>query len=247
MEIVICVHDMTLVALSYLVSVLGSFTALQLAVAIPNANSSAERWRGIIFAGSILGVGAIWSMHFIAMLACKMHIEVTYDLGITVVSALAAALACITGFAIVGLGTFRMSNLIAAAFVMGLGVAGMHYLGMAAMIMPAQTQYDTTLTLAAAAIAIVASGAALWLAFNMRGWLQLLGSALVMGVAVCGMHYTAMLGASFKPVDSALANLHPGIGGKDLGLSIFVLTTLFLAVVLALTIIRQQRRQAVQI
>src|SRR5207247_10160820 len=75
----------------------------------------------------------------------------------------------------------------------GLGVALMHYTGMAAMIMQAKITYDTTLFAASLVIAVVAATVALWLAFNLRGNLQRFGSAIVMGIAVCGLHYTGMV------------------------------------------------------
>jgi NO-binding membrane sensor protein with MHYT domain len=158
-EIVVCQHDVLLVALSYVISVLGSYTALQLAVGIPGAKTSAGRARAIIGSGAVMGIGAIWCMHFIAMLACKMHIDVTYDLTQTLLSALVAGLACVAGVAIVGTGTFGWGRLIAAGVLMGVGVAGMHYMGMAAMIMPAKTLYRQDIVYLSIAIAIIASTA----------------------------------------------------------------------------------------
>jgi NO-binding membrane sensor protein with MHYT domain len=246
-EIVVCQHDLLLVTLSYVISVLGSYTALQLAVGIPAAKNSAERIRAIVGSGAVMGIGAIWSMHFIAMLACKMHIEVSYDLTQTIVSALVAGAACIAGIAIVATGTFSWPKLAAAAVLMGLGVAGMHYLGMAAMIMPAKTLYDQNFIYLSVAIAIVASGAALWLAFNMHGMIQRMGSALVMGVAVCGMHYTAMQGASFSVLQEIPNGLSPGIGGAFLGASIFIFSTIVLGVVLVVSVLRENQRSSLRI
>jgi NO-binding membrane sensor protein with MHYT domain len=239
-------HNMALVLLSYLVSVLGSFTALQLAVGIPNAKDSAQRWRGIIGAGGILGLGAIWSMHFIAMIAHQMNIPVTYDVGITAASAVVGAVACIVGFAIVGLGSFTFGKLIAAALFMGTGVAGMHYLGMTAMVMAATTHYSILVVVIAVTIAIVASGVALWLAFNMRGTMQMMVSAMVMGVAVCGMHYVAMLGSTFVKTFKA-TNAGQGIGGENLGLGIFAIATISIGVVLTLSMKRNDQRKALTI
>ena len=241
-----CIHDPLLVVLSYLVSVLGSFTALQLAIAIPAAHG-AQRWRAIFAAGAAMGGGAIWAMHFIAMLACQMKIPVTYDLTITIASAVIAIVSCMAGLAIASAGVFGWGKLIVAGIFMGLGVTGMHYSGMAAMRMPADIHYDMTLVAVSAAIAIVASIVALWLAFNLRGWLQMLGSALVMGVAVCGMHYTGMLAASFTPNQAGAAALAGGISGANLGMGIFAVTTLLLATVLTLSMLRQRQRAMVQI
>jgi NO-binding membrane sensor protein with MHYT domain len=242
-----CIHEPFLVVLSYLVSVLGSFTALQLAVAIPGAASASLRWRAIIAAGAAMGGGAIWAMHFIAMLACRMDIPVAYDIGMTAASALIGMVSCMAGLAIASAGVFSWGKLAAAGMFMGLGVTGMHYSGMAAMLMPADTHYDTTLVAASGAIAVVASIVALWLAFNLRGWLQMLGSALVMGVAVCGMHYTGMAAARFVPNGAGEGVLAGGLSGEYLGMSIFVVTTAVLAGMLITSLVRQRQRQLVQI
>lgn len=239
-----CVHDPLLVILSYVVSVLGSFTALQLAIAIPGA-TGATRWRAVTAAGIAMGGGAIWAMHFIAMLACRMNVEVTYDLSVTLGSAVIAVVSCMAGLAIAGSGVFNWSRLIFGGVLMGLGVTGMHYAGMAAMLMPADTVYNNTLVVTSAGIAVVASIVALWLAFNLRGWAQMLGSALVMGVAVCGMHYTGMLAASFIPDKSAAAA--GGVSGGYLGVGIFVVTTALLAAVLTISLLRQRQRAMVRI
>lgn len=240
-----CIHDPLLVILSYVVSVLGSFTALQLAVAIPAAHEAGQRWRAIFAAGAAMGGGAIWAMHFIAMIACEMEIPVSYDIGLTALSAVIAIASCMAGLAIASAGVFGWCKLVVAGLFMGLGVTGMHYTGMAAMLMPAALHYDMNLVVASAVIAVVASIAALWLAFNLRGWVQMFGSALVMGVAVCGMHYTGMAAASFVP--DGTGAVAGGLSGANLGLGIFVVTTILLAVVLSISLMRQRQRAMVQI
>ncbi|GAA0711881.1 MHYT domain-containing protein [Dokdonella soli] len=242
-----CTHDPLLAALSYLVAVLGSYTALQLAIGIPAATDSRERTQAVVAAGAAMG-GAIWAMHFIAMLACRMDIEVTYGVFLTAASALIGMISCMAGLAITGSGMFTWIKLAIGGVFMGVGVAGMHYTGMAAMQMAAATYYDTGIVGLSVLIAVVASSAALWLAFNMRGAAQMLGSALVMGVAVCGMHYTGMFAVSFDPngEDPARATAG-GISGPYLGATIFAITTLMLATVLAISLIRQQRRSLIKI
>jgi NO-binding membrane sensor protein with MHYT domain len=240
-------YNWVLVGLSYAVSVLGSFTALQFALGIPLAQTPKQRWGAIAAAGAAMGGGAIWAMHFIAMLACNMGTQVTYDTLLTAVSAVLAIVACSLGLAIVGSGTFRLLNLLFAGVLMGLGVAGMHYLGMAAMLSSAQMSYDGSIVALSVAIAIVASMAALWLAFNLRGKLQMLGSALVMGVAVCGMHYTGMSALDMSQGDMLPAGFEQGLQGEHLGLAIFVVVVFLLAVALGLSIVRQHRRAAVSI
>lgn len=247
MEAVHCHHNTFLVVLSYLVSVLGSYTALQLAIGIPTAKNAGERWRALLGSGAAVGGGGIWAMHFIAMLACQMNIQVTYDLPLTVLSALIGIAACTLGLAVASSGVFSWAKLALAGVLMGLGVAGMHYTGMAAMLMPAQTVYDPVIVGLSILIAIVASIAALWLAFNMRGWIQLLGAALVMGVAVCGMHYTAMAAASFVPLGQGAGEVAHGLQGQSLGITIFIVASLLLFGTLIVSMMRQQQRTEIQI
>lgn len=244
-----CNHDVVLVALSYIVSVLGSLSALQLAVAIPVARTDRDRITAITLAGVAMGGGAIWSMHFIAMLSCRMPMPVSYGLWLTVGSAVVAVAACMVGLGLAGKrGVFSYARLAVAAVIMGLGVAGMHYAGMAAMVMPAATVYDTNLVALSIVIGILASAAALWLAFNLRGVAQMFGSALVMGVAVCGMHYTGMAAATFVPnADGAVQSVGMVIGGEQLGLGIFAITCGMLAVLYITNRVRERQRSALSI
>ena len=186
-------YNYYLVGLSYVIACFGSYTALQFAIHIPTAKGSAL-WGWLIGAAVALGGGGIWTMHFIGMLAYQMPMGVEYDILLTISSLILAVVIVLIGLFIVGRGQSSFIKLIFAGIAGGLGVAGMHYTGMAAMIMPADLSYDQNILILSIVIAIVATTVALWLAFNLRGNLQRFGSALIMGVAVCGMHYTAMSG-----------------------------------------------------
>ncbi len=147
---------------------------------------------------------AIWSMHFIAMLAYKMDMAVSYDVWLTL-----ASLAVAVAIAVTGLGLFlanrdgelKTGNLLIAGALMG--VRGMHYTGMETMRMEVKMVYDQMMVLLSVGIAIVASTAALWLTLR-AGWQQFI-AALIMGAAVCGMHYTAMLGTRFGHQEGAVS------------------------------------------
>jgi NO-binding membrane sensor protein with MHYT domain len=241
-------YNWLLVLLSYVVSVLGSFTALQLAVAIPLAVTPRQKTAAVAMASGAMGLGAIWSMHFIAMLACDNGMEVRYDPSLTTLSALVAFAACGSGLMLVGHGRFGWLRLLAAGTCMGLGVASMHYIGMAAMLMAAATHYDLGWVIASIVIAIVASMAALWLAFNLRGPVQMIGSALVMGVAVCGMHYTGMGAAHFEDNGGELPDGYAGaLRGDNLGLTIFVIVVTLLVLMLLLHYRRHRSRARISI
>ncbi|MFD5828372.1 MHYT domain-containing protein [Lentzea sp. NPDC060358] len=144
---------------------------------------------------SIGGLG-IWGMHFTAMLGTWMGATVAYDIPITLLSMVVAIL-------VVGIGLFlvlRLDNeshdrwwpLLVGGLVTGVGVAAMHYTGMAGIIIGADVSYNFIIVALSVVIAVVAATAALWFTRTVRGPLAVLGAALVMGVAVTGMHYTGM-------------------------------------------------------
>ena len=233
-------YNIPLVVLSYVVSVFGSYTALQLAIGIPRAEGG-KLWLWLVGAAVALGGGGIWSMHFIAMLAYEMQMPVSYDVALTVASLAIAVVFVAAGLWVVGRGQGQMSTLMIAGLVTGLGVATMHYTGMAAMQMPGEIVYDYTIVGISVVIAVVASAVALWLAFNLRGNWQRFGSALVMGVAVCGMHYTGMVAMSIVE-SGAAAPASAGLDTQLLAGVIFGVTAVILVILLLMA--RMHLRQA---
>ncbi len=191
-----------LVLLSVFVATLASYTALDLATRI-----TASRGRGAVLwlLGGAFSMGTgIWSMHFIGMLAFKLPIPMGYDVPVTLLSMLIAIV--VSGFAlfIVSRDTLGVRNLLWGGVLMGVGIASMHYTGMAAMQTSPPIQYDALLFLASVVIAISASIAALWLAFSLRTdsvWMiyAKYAAAIIMGFAITGMHYTGMAAAQFAP------------------------------------------------
>src|SRR5262249_49000639 len=185
-------YEPFLVALSYVISVFGSYTALQLAIAIPQGRTWGAVIGSCIGAAVAVGGGAIWSMHFIGMNAADLGIPVAYDPVLTLASLILAILAPAIGLFIVGRSDGGWINLPLGGVLTGLGVTLMHYTGMAAMIMPAKISYDPTLFAASIVIAIVAATVALWLAFNLRGNVQRFRRSFVMGIAWWGLHYPGL-------------------------------------------------------
>lgn len=154
--------NVSLVVLSYIVAAFASYTALDLAGRVTNARGMARRvW--LIGGATAMGIG-IWSMHFTGMLAFEMAIPVTYNVWITLLSMLIAILASGLALFIVGRRLTGTPQLLVGGSIMGIGIASMHYTGMAAMQMPATISYDTFLVLLSVLIAISASIAALRLA-----------------------------------------------------------------------------------
>jgi len=196
-------YNSWLVALSVLVAIVVSYTALTLA----NRVAAAERTGGRLwlFGGAAaMGMG-IWSMHFVGMLAFSVPIPLRYNVLITCASLIIAVLT--SGFAL-GIASrhhLSLGRLAIGSVIMGAGICAMHYTGMAAIqIMPVIT-YEPALVMASIAIAITASFAALWLAFRLRhgesGLILLAraGAAVAMGFAITGMHYTAMAASMLAP------------------------------------------------
>jgi NO-binding membrane sensor protein with MHYT domain len=233
--------DLTLVAVSYAISVFGSYVGLVLAGQIKDLKNGMDRlW--LVGAAVALGGGAIWSMHFIGMLAYRTPFPVTYDATLTLVSMFVAIV-------FVGFGVYRVirqsqmkiSTLIGAGTITGLGVAAMHYTGMAAMQMAGEVHHDTTIVAISVVIAIVASIAALWIAFSMRKTWQKVVSAFVMGIAVCGMHYTAMFGFSIAHTDAQLQMTASTIFVSDLAGYVIVATVAVLSLALIASFAKELR------
>ena len=234
-------YEPFLVALSYVISVFGSYTALQLAIAIPAGRTWGAVIGSVVGAATAVGGGAIWSMHFIGMNAADLSIPVAYDPALTITSLILSILAPAVGLFIVGRSDGGPINLPLGGVLTGLGVALMHYTGMAAMIMPAKITYDPTLFWASIAIAVVAATVALWLAFNLRGNLQRFGSAFVMGIAVCGMHYTGMYALKLEPTKEAVVNTGIGLSPTNLAYSVFGVTAVILTLLLIYSAWKSQR------
>jgi len=240
-------YEPFLVALSYVISVFGSYTALQLAIAIPQARSWGAVIGSCVGAATAVGGGAIWSMHFIGMNAADLGMPVAYDPVLTIASLVVAILAPAVGLFIVGRSDGGLFNLPLGGVLTGLGVTLMHYTGMAAMIIPAKISYDPTLFIASIVIAIVAATVALWLAFNLRGNLQRFGSAFVMGVAVCGMHYTGMYALKLEPTKEAVAAGGIALSPANLAYSVFGVTAVILTLLLMYSAWKAQRTLAVDL
>src|SRR3979490_1574745 len=188
-------YDPYLVALSILVASLASYTALDLGGDVGTAWGRG-RWVWLVGAATIMG-GGIWSMHFVAMLAFSMPIPMSYDIGLTALSLVVAILVTGGGFYVISRQSASPLRLALSGIFMGLGIAAMHYTGMAAMRGHAELSYDRLFVALSLVIAIGASTVALWLAFRTTDLGQKLIAAVVMGLAISGMHYTAMGGTTF--------------------------------------------------
>jgi len=193
-------YNYWLVFLSLVVAILASYTALDLASRITASKGFAARaW--LLGGAFAMGTG-IWSMHFVAMLAFSLPIPTVYEVSTTLASMIIAVV--VSGFALftVTRNTLSARNLVSGGVLMGVGISSMHYTGMAAMEILPGIRYEPLLFAASIAVAIAASMAALWIAFQLRSRAgrvlhAKVGSAVIMGLAIVGMHYTGMAAAGF--------------------------------------------------
>ncbi len=180
---------------AYLMACLGGALGLRCTTRSMLVNRS---WRpGWLALGSAAIGSGIWTMHFVAMMGFTVkEAPIHYDKGITFASLGVAIVMVGIGVFIVGYRGATGTALMTGGAVTGLGIASMHYLGMAGMRLNGQLEYNTVTVAVSVVIAVVAATAALWAAGQVRGFLWSVGASLVMGLAVTGMHYTGMAALS---------------------------------------------------
>jgi PAS domain S-box-containing protein len=195
-------YNYALVALSVLIAIFASYVALDLAGRVTAAGGWTRRvW---LLGGAVAMGTGIWSMHYIGMLAFILPIPVAYHWPTVLLSLLAAILASVVALGVVSRPKMGASRAVAGSVLMGAGIASMHYIGMAAIRLPAICQFNSFLVVLSVVFAILISLAALWITFHFRdekrgiGRKKLAGAA-VMGAAIPVMHYTGMAAASFTP------------------------------------------------
>ncbi len=196
-------YDSGLVVLSVLVATLASYTALDLAGTVASAAHGRTRLAWLTGSSLAMGVG-IWGMHFIGMLAFHLPVPLIYDANTVLLSLVIAVAASMFALAIATRDRLTVPLLLTGGLCMGPAIAGMHYVGMAAVRVNADRHYDLALVAVSVAIAVGASIVALWLAHRFRHsttrreYIGKAGSAFVMGAAIAGMHYTGMAAARFS-------------------------------------------------
>ncbi|MFC8130764.1 MHYT domain-containing protein [Streptomyces sp. NPDC057302] len=177
--------------LSYAMAVVGAALGLRCTVrALAAGGRSKRNW--LLSASVAIGAG-IWTMHFIAMLGYTADgTAIRYDIPLTLLSLFVAIAVVGAGVFTAGYGSSRVRSIVLGGVGTGLGVAAMHYIGMAAVQLNGAISYDPALIALSVFIAIAASSAALWAALSVRGPAVAAVASLVMGLAVSSMHYTGM-------------------------------------------------------
>ncbi|MFH0024413.1 putative bifunctional diguanylate cyclase/phosphodiesterase [Pseudomonas fluorescens] len=228
-----CTHNPLLVLAAYLVACAASFATLDMAERVVHAEDLASRrlWRWI---GATCLAGGIWAMHFISMLAFQTPIDIEYDLGITLFSLLIALLASWLAMQTLSEVQPGAQRCLKTACVIGLGIAGMHYVGMAAMKSSATTYYHPGVFALSVLIAIGASFAALWVArylsegSGVAHQLLKYSAALILGAGIISMHFTGMAALNLVIPEGGVAASGGATGHLQLGLTVALIILLIL-------------------
>jgi NO-binding membrane sensor protein with MHYT domain len=213
-------YDPWMVAASVVIAVMASFTGLRLASGLRTL-AAGRRKLQIAKAGFALGAG-IWSMHFVAMLAVRLPIAIGYDAFHTLGSVLISILITGLGLALMFVGERSLVRTVQAGALTGLGIVSMHYVGMAAVSGYCLVSYVPTGFFLSSAIAILFSICALRLAYGRRTLTQLSFGAVVLGVTIAAMHYSAMAFTRFTELADALTPAAPIIQSDYLALIVLV-------------------------
>ncbi|MBN1089844.1 bifunctional diguanylate cyclase/phosphodiesterase [Pantoea sp. 1B4] len=237
--------DSVLICVSLIVVFIASFTALDTAGRVAVSRGwSARFW--LLVGGIAMGIG-VWAMHFIGMLAMMMPMMMRYDTRLTILSLLVAILASVLAFGqtVGGLHLTRQ-RLLRGTLILGAGVVVMHYLGMYALLIEPQPEWNALLVVLSVLIAFAASGLALWLAFHLRQGdhhLMLMRglASLVMGIAIAGMHYVGMAAAEFS--HSSMMQPH-GVSNAGLAVWVTLITLTILGITLLSSMLDAQLRAA---
>jgi NO-binding membrane sensor protein with MHYT domain len=236
-------HDPYLVALSMVIAILGGYTGFGLAARIRGTPNASHR---VLLAGAafFLAVG-IWTMHFVGMLAAPLPADAVYLVLPTIVSFLICALVVGVSLFFVSTGTPSMLRVTSSAVLLGLGIVSMHYVGMHGLAGNFAMEHATGMIALSVVIAIAAAYGGLRAFLARQGGVQLLLSAIAFGVAVSGMHYTAMAGMTVVP-DAPGAHHH--VGGLVASPQILSLVVALLCFVIAagflLSLVPDSRKSA---
>lgn len=240
MEMLQSTYNWPLVFLSIVIVLSSSYIALHISSQLSlRFGIARKQW---IFTGTVIQTLGFWSMHFMGMLAFHLTIDVTYNISLVLLSIVPAFLACGILFYLISRSKLTKMRIVLGAFFVGTGIILMHYIGMAAMEMDAEIRYDPSLWSISVFVAFAASLASLFLLIYVREfqgfhWKKLM-SALIMAVAVTGMHYIGMAAAVFEHAHQPSLMQAPGSATHDPTLTYNIGIGLLIMVLVAFISIR---------
>jgi diguanylate cyclase len=237
-------HDPYLVALSVVIAILGGYTGFGLAARIRGTPGVGRR---LLLAGAaaFLAVG-IWTMHFIGMLAAPIPADTVYLVLPTIISFLICALVVGISLFFVSIGEPSLRRVVSSAVLLGVGIASMHYVGIHGLVGNFAIQHDDSMIFLSVLVAIVAAYGGLRAFLARQDGIRLIASSIAFGVAVSGMHYTAMYGMHFVPLSG---EAHHHLGGLAASQQVLSLVVTLLCFVIAsgflLSLVPDPRRQMI--
>lgn len=244
-------YNLYLVFLSFMVASAASYIALNLTAQLRDiSNTLVNKWLWLVGGSVAMGAG-IWSMHFIGMLSFSIPgLALQYDLFWTGLSLVVAIIASFFALWLFQTPALRIEHYIAGGTILGVAIASMHYTGMEAMLISLNIHYLPLLFITSIVIAIVASEAAIWLALKstlviprIRSRIKFI-SALIMGIAICGMHYTGMASSVFTPL-CAFPSIYAAKGMDQTYLSIAIAGVTF--VILGIALLASMYRESMNL
>ncbi len=239
-------HDPYLVALSVAIAILGGYTGFSLAARVRSVPGGAGARVLLAGAAAFLAVG-IWTMHFIGVLAAPIPPDAVYLALPTIVSFLICALVVGISLFFVSIGEPTLLRVASSAVLLGLGIVSMHYVGIHGLAGDFAIQHDTAMVLLSVVVAIGAAYGGLRAFLARQEGVRLIASSVAFGVAVSGMHYTAMDGMHFVPLTGEVHHhLGSGLAASQQILSIIVAVLCFvIAAGFLLSLVPDSRRQSV--
>jgi NO-binding membrane sensor protein with MHYT domain len=236
-------HDPYLVALSVVIAILGGYTGFGLAARI-RATPVVSRRVLLAGAAAFLAVG-IWTMHFIGMLAAPIPADTVYLVLPTIISFLICVLVVGISLFFVSIGEPSLRRVVSSAVLLGAGIASMHYVGIHGLAGTFAIQHDGSMILLSVAVAIVAAYGGLRAFLARQDGIRLIASSVAFGVAVSGMHYTAMNGMHFVSLAAESHHHGGGLAASQQILSVIVALLCFvIAAGFLLSLVPDPRRQA---
>jgi NO-binding membrane sensor protein with MHYT domain len=236
-------HDPWLVALSVAVAILGGYTGFSLAARVRAAPGGSRR---VLLAGAaaFLAVG-IWTMHFVGVLAAPLPSDAVYLVLPTIISFLICALVVGISLFFVSVGEPTLPRVASSAVLLGLGIVSMHYAGIHGLAGNFVIEHDWPIVLVSVVVAIGAAYGGLRAFLARQDGVRLIASAIAFGIAVSGMHYTAMHGMHFTAVSASAHHMSGGLAASPQMLSIVVAVLCFvIAAGFLLSLVPDPRRQA---
>jgi diguanylate cyclase len=237
-------HDPYLVALSVVIAILGGYTGFGLAARIRGTPGVSRR---VLLAGAaaFLAIG-IWTMHFVGMLAAPIPADTVYLVLPTIVSFLICALVVGVSLFFLSIGEPSQRRVVSSAVLLGAGIASMHYVGIHGLAGNFAIAHDTPMILLSIAIAIVAAYGGLRAFLARQDGVRLVASSIAFGIAVSGMHYTAMHGMHFVALSESAHQHAQGLAASPQILSVVVAVLCFvIAAGFLLSLVPDPRRQPV--